>query len=105
MFRLRRSWNLQSITQFISEVYLLKSLHQHPCHTRNPEDADAFVVPAQVVTSIFLSRGADSNSTINGREAPKPGSLDDNGASYRTQGNCMCAYRLADTSTVSPRFR
>jgi hypothetical protein len=49
----------------------------HPCHTDDPLKADVFVVPAQTVSAIWLSREPGPNG-----EPP----VKDEGSSYMKQG-------------------
>lgn len=49
----------------------------HPCHTENPLEADVFIVPAQTVSGIWLSREKGPNG-----EPP----IKDEGASYMREG-------------------
>lgn len=63
--------------QFITEVQIYKYLSLHPCHTDDPLEADAFIVPAQTVSAIWLAREKGPNG-----EAP----LKDEGASYMKEG-------------------
>merc|ERR1712093_643040 len=53
--------------QYLTEIQIYKYLHLHPCHTDDPLLADAFVVPAQTVTAVTLSRYDGPN----GEPAPK----------------------------------
>lgn len=66
-----------SANQFITEIQIYKYLHLHPCHTDDPLLADAFVVPAQTVSAIWLSRKPGPNG-----EPP----LKDEGAGYMRAG-------------------
>lgn len=37
-----------SNNQFTTEIALVRDLPMHPCHTEDPNEADAFIVPVQV---------------------------------------------------------
>lgn len=39
---------LASNNQFITETRLVDDLPVHPCHTQDPDEADAYIVPIQV---------------------------------------------------------
>lgn len=66
-----------SANQFITEVQIYKYLSLHPCHTDDPLQADVFIVPAQTVSAIWLSREKGPNGE-------KP--VKDEGASYMKEG-------------------
>lgn len=78
-----------SANQFITEVQIYKYLAMHPCHTENPLEADVFIVPAQTVSGIWLSREKGPNG-----EPP----LKDEGATYMKEGE----YRGPSRSVYSP---
>lgn len=69
-----------SANQFITEIQIYKYLAMHPCHTDNPLEADVFIVPAQTVSAIWLSREKGPNG-----EPP----VKDEGAAYMREGESI----------------
>lgn len=64
-------------SQFLTERQIYEYLHLHPCHTSDESEADAFIVPAQTISAVWLSRVLDADGN--------DGEWRDEGANYRQE--------------------